>query len=103
MIGDVLTTSILFEALKSNYPDSVLHYAINAHTLPVVLNNPFINKFVLITPQTEKNKIKFYKFLKTIEQERYDIVIDVYFRALKLKYLNTSPIPFFYTHIPLNM
>jgi heptosyltransferase-2 len=109
MIGDVLTTSILFEALKSNYPDSVLHYAINAHTLPVVLNNPFINKFVLITPQTEKNKIKFYKFLKTIEQERYDIVIDAYsktssnlislFSRAKIKISKYKPYTFFlYTH-----
>jgi len=78
MIGDVLTTSILFEALKQKYPISELHYAINSHTYPVVENNPFIDRFVFISPEMEKNKLKFFSFLKTIKKERYDVVIDVY-------------------------
>jgi len=78
MIGDVLTTSVLFEALKQKYPTSELHYIINSHTYAVIENNPFIDKFIFITPEIEKNKLKFYSFLKTIKKEKYDIVIDVY-------------------------
>ena len=78
MIGDVLTTSILFEALKAEYPNSQLHYAINSHTFPVVEHNPFIDQFKFITPEMENSKIEFYNFLKTIKQEQYDAVIDVY-------------------------
>ncbi|MDO6759072.1 glycosyltransferase family 9 protein [Tamlana sp. 2_MG-2023] len=78
MIGDVLTSSILFEALRHKYPEAQLHYLINEHTYPVVENNPFIDKIVFLTPEIEKHKFKFYRFLKSIKKERYDTVIDVY-------------------------
>lgn len=78
MIGDVLTTSILFEALKQKYPDSELHFVINSHTFPVVENNPFIDKFIFVTPEMEANKLKFYQFLKSVRKEKYDAVVDVY-------------------------
>ncbi|WP_040279855.1 glycosyltransferase family 9 protein [Psychroserpens damuponensis] len=78
MIGDVLTTSILFEALKAEHPDAELHYVINSHTFPVVENNPFIDQFLFITPEIEDSKSKFLTFLKAIKKEKYDAVIDVY-------------------------
>lgn len=78
MIGDVLTSSILFEALREKYPDAQLDYVINSHTFPVLENNPFIDNFIFITPQIEKSKIAFYNFLKTVKKEKYDITIDVY-------------------------
>jgi heptosyltransferase-2 len=78
MIGDVLTTSILFEALKAKYPKAELHYVINSHTFPVVENNPFIDKFIFITPEIEDSKLKFYNFLKALKKEEYDAVVDVY-------------------------
>jgi len=78
MIGDVLTSSILFEALKQKHPESDLHYLINSHTYPVVENNPYIDKFIFITPEIEKSKLKFFSFLKTIRKENYNILIDVY-------------------------
>ena len=78
MIGDVLTTSILFEALKEKYPDSELHYLINSHTYMVVKNNPYIDKFVFLTPKIENSKYQLFRFLKTIQNEKYDVVIDVY-------------------------
>lgn len=78
MIGDVLTTSILFEVLKTEHPDAELHYVINSHTFPVVQNNPFIDKFLFVTPEINKSKPKFLDFLKSIKKEKYDAVIDVY-------------------------
>ncbi len=78
MIGDVLTTSILFEALKVKHPNAELHYVINQHTFPVVENNPFIDKFLFVTSEMEESKPKFLAFLKSIKQEKYDTVIDVY-------------------------
>lgn len=78
MIGDVLTSSILFEALRQKYPEAQLNYLINKHTYPVVKNNPFIDKFHFVTPEIEKNKLQFYKFLISIKKEKYDAVIDVY-------------------------
>lgn len=78
MIGDVLTSSILFEAIKLEHPSAELHYLVNSHTVPVVENNPFVDKLVLFTPEIEKSKLKFYRFLKEIQHENYDVVIDVY-------------------------
>ena len=78
MIGDVLTTGILFEALKVEHPNAELHYVINTHTFPVVEHNPFIDKFLFVTPEIEDSRAKFLIFLKGIKEEQYDVVIDVY-------------------------
>jgi len=78
MIGDVLTSIILLEALKKKFPDSTLHYLINTHTYPVVEHHPFVNEFIFFTPEIEKSYRKFYFFLKEIRQQKYDVVIDVY-------------------------
>ncbi|ULC58699.1 glycosyltransferase family 9 protein [Flaviramulus sp. BrNp1-15] len=78
MIGDVLTSSILFEALKEKYPNAELHYLINSHTFPVVENNPFIDEYIFFTPEIEKSKLKLFNFTKSIRKKKYDVVIDVY-------------------------
>ena len=78
MIGDVLTTSILFEAIKHKYPDSELHYLINSHTYPVVEHNPFIDQFIFFTPDLEDNTAKFFRFLRKLDTANYNVVIDVY-------------------------
>lgn len=78
MIGDVLTSSILFEALREKYPKSELHYLINTHTYPVVENNPSVDKFIFYTPEIESSKIALFKLAKSIKKQRYDVIIDVY-------------------------
>ena len=78
MIGDVLTSSMMFEALRQKYPNSQLDYLINSHTFPVVENNPFINEFIFFTPEIQNNKIAFLRFLKNLKQKKYDATIDVY-------------------------
>lgn len=78
MIGDVLMSSILFAPLREKFPKAELHYLINTHTFPVVENHPLIDKYVLFTPEIEKNKHNLFSFLKEIKQEKYDVVIDVY-------------------------
>ena len=78
MIGDVLTSSILFEELRVAFPEAQLDYLINSHTLSVVKNNPNINNFVLFTKTIEASKKALLVFAKQIKQENYDVVIDVY-------------------------
>lgn len=78
MIGDVLTSSILFEAIKHKYPDAETHYVINSHTYPVVEHNPFIDTFQFITPEIEASKKQLFGFSKQLKKENYDVVIDVY-------------------------
>lgn len=78
MIGDVLTSSILFEVLRLKYPNAELHYLINSHTYPVVENNPFIDDFIFFTKNEESSLKALLSFAKTIKAHQYDIVIDVY-------------------------
>ncbi|WP_242204344.1 glycosyltransferase family 9 protein [Aestuariivivens insulae] len=78
MIGDVLTSSILFEAIKSQYPQYELHYLINSHTYPVVQHNPYIDKFIFYTPEIEQSKVALLKFAHTLRKEKYNVLIDVY-------------------------
>ena len=78
MIGDVLATSILFEAIKQNFPNAELHYVLNSHTYPVVEGNPFVDQFHFFTPEHEKSKRKLWKFANMLRSENFDVVIDVY-------------------------
>ncbi|MDX1363147.1 glycosyltransferase family 9 protein [Arenibacter latericius] len=78
MIGDVLTSTLLCEYIKKNIPNSQVHYLINTNTVPVVTNNPYIDQVVLFTPEYRESKLAFYKFLKSISKEHYDVVVDVY-------------------------
>jgi heptosyltransferase-2 len=78
MIGDVLATSILFEAIKQNHPHSELHYVINSHTYPVVEGNPYVDQFHFFTPKHENSKRQLYQFAKQLQNENFDVVIDVY-------------------------
>ncbi len=78
MIGDVLTSTIICEALKKKYPNSTIHYLINSNTKAMVLHNPYIDKIVEFIPLYRENKIDFYKFLVSIREEKYDCVYDVY-------------------------
>ena|SRR5690606_9197331 len=78
MIGDVLTSSILFEALRKKFPDAELHYLIQPHTVAVVENNPFIDRLVLFDPEKYSGFGGLIKFAHEVRGQGYDIVIDVY-------------------------
>jgi len=78
MIGDVLTSSILFEALKSEFPDAELHYLIYKHTRPVIENNPFIDKLIIFDPGLHKSAKGLIHMIHTVKAEKFDVVIDVY-------------------------
>ena len=77
MIGDVLTSSILFDALRKRYPEAHLDYLINSHTLPVVQNNPNIDNFVLFTKEIENSKRKLLKFSKSLIENFVLILFNI--------------------------
>ena len=78
MIGDVLTSSIICENLKKQYPNATVDYLINTHTYDVVMNNPYIDHFIFFKKEFKKDKMQFYNFLKQIKYSNYDLVIDAY-------------------------
>jgi heptosyltransferase-2 len=77
-IGDVLTSTVIFEALKEKFLSIELDYLIYPNCEPVVSNNPFINNVILLDEKTKKSFIKYITFLISIKKKKYDIVIDVY-------------------------
>lgn len=78
MIGDVLTSSLIFETLRKAYPQAELHFMIHKNTAAVIENNPFIDSIIYYKPEEMKNLFRFISFLKEIRNEQYDAVIDVY-------------------------
>ncbi|MCB4809186.1 glycosyltransferase family 9 protein [Tamlana sp. 62-3] len=94
MIGDVLTSSILFEALRHKYPQAQLDYLINEHTFPVVDQNPFIDNFVFFTKKEEQSKQELLKFALSIRKQNYDVIIDVYskFSSNLISFLSSAAI-----------
>jgi heptosyltransferase-2 len=78
MIGDVLITSVIFEELKQKFPAAELHFIVNKNTIPVLENNPFIDKVIILNPNIEKGFSGFVKQMKRIRNEKYDIIIDSY-------------------------
>jgi len=43
MIGDVLTSTVICESLKKEYPDSTVDYLVYSNAKPVIKNNPFFD------------------------------------------------------------
>jgi heptosyltransferase-2 len=78
MIGDVLITSVIFEELKQKFPTAELHFIVNKNTIPVLENNPFIDKVIILDPNIEKGFSGFFMQMNRIRNEKYDIIIDSY-------------------------
>ena len=108
MIGDVLITSVIFEELKQKFPTAELHFIVNKNTIPVLENNSFIDKIIILDPNIEKGFLGFVKQMNRIRHEKYDIIIDSYSKlntALFCKFsgakktisFNKSYSKFFYT------
>lgn len=76
MIGDVLTSTILFEYLKKKHTSCKIHYLVDKNTIPILDNNPFIDR-VLVYPKIS-GLGAFYSFVKKIRKEKYTHIIDVY-------------------------
>ena len=78
MIGDVLTSSIICNNLRSLYPDARIDYLIYPFTRPVVENNFNIDNLILFRDEFRKNKKALLKFLVGIRKTNYTVVIDAY-------------------------
>lgn len=77
-IGDVLTSTVILEAIKTQFPEYQVHYLIYENTKPVVVNNPYIDELVILSEKTRKSAKLFFKFLNYIRKQKYDVVIDAY-------------------------
>lgn len=78
MIGDVLASTVICEALRKEYPDATIDFLVNSNTKPVILENPFYNNIIEFKGEYQDDKKAFFSFLKQIRKSKYDHVIDVY-------------------------
>ncbi len=78
MIGDVLTSSIICEALRKEYPSSTIHYIVNSNTKPVILENPAFDQIIEFKNEYRESKLAFFKFLHQIRKSKYNLVIDAF-------------------------
>uniref|UniRef100_UPI00404AEBD6 glycosyltransferase family 9 protein n=1 Tax=Flavobacterium sp. TaxID=239 RepID=UPI00404AEBD6 len=93
MIGDVLASSIICEAIKTQYPDCEVHYLIQKGAFPVVENNPFVDKIVFFEAEMHKGLGGLFRFGKVLREEHYDAIIDVYgkWQSLIPAFVSKSP------------
>ena len=78
MIGDVLVSTVICEAIKKAFPTAEVHYMIHPNTVAVVDNNPFIDRIVVFDPQLYKGFFGLLRLGKSLKNEHYDVVIDAY-------------------------
>ncbi len=78
MIGDVLITSLLCENIKKVYPNYTVDYLVNANTLPILENNPYIDNIIVFDEEKNKGFLKLLKFCRSIDKNNYDIIVDAY-------------------------
>jgi heptosyltransferase-2 len=90
MIGDVLASTVICEALKNEYPNCEIHYLIQKNTYPVVENNPFIDKVLFFEDEKHKGISGLFRLGTELKVEKYTTVIDVYgkFQSLIPTYLS---------------
>lgn len=78
MIGDVLASSAICQAIKMEWPDATVHYMVYPNTVAVIEQNPFIDKIVTFDPKQIKGFGALKVFGKSLADEKYDAVVDAY-------------------------
>ncbi|MFE3870366.1 glycosyltransferase family 9 protein [Flavobacterium sp. ZS1P70] len=78
MIGDVLVSSILCENLRKAYPKAQIDYMVYESTIAVLQGNTSFDNLILFKEKHQKSKWEYFKLLKSIRSQKYDIVIDAY-------------------------
>lgn len=93
MIGDVLLSSLICENLKLSNPEYTIHYLVNSNTLPVLENNPYIDKIIVFNEAADSKFKNLIQFSKKLNEENYDVVIDAYSKLQSwiMSYLNNAP------------
>lgn len=70
-IGDIVLTSPVIRCLKNQIADAEIHYLTKETHLPILKNNPYIDKIYTI-------KKNIQKVLPELRKEHYDYIIDLH-------------------------
>ena len=81
LIGDVLFTTPVFRAIRNKYPDSHISIVVEPHSYEIISGNPDIDEifvFDLKENKNFKNLRKQIRFIKSLREKKFDMVIDLY-------------------------
>lgn len=88
-IGDVLTSTILSNNLKAEFPNAQIDYMCYANCVDVLKHNPNISNIIVLEENVRKNYWSLFQFIFKIRAAKYMVVIDAYSK------LETNLITFF--------
>ena len=77
-IGDVLTSTIICNNLKTKYPNAIIDYMCYPNSVDVLKENPNIDNIIALSNKVRKSYPSLLKFIFQIRKKKYDAVIDVY-------------------------
>jgi ADP-heptose:LPS heptosyltransferase len=79
-IGDIVLTTPVIRCLKTQTPETAIHFLTKKQFLPVIIHNPYIDK--IITVQKSPDEV-----IDVLKLEQYDHLIDLHknFRSIKLR------------------
>ncbi|OYX25708.1 MAG: glycosyltransferase [Flavobacteriales bacterium 32-35-8] len=77
-IGDVLTTTILANIIKANFPEASVDYMCYSYCTDVLQGNSAIDNIIVLEETVRKKYGLFFKFIHDIRNKKYNIVIDAY-------------------------
>jgi heptosyltransferase-2 len=77
-IGDVLTSTILCNNLKKQFPLATIDYMCYTNSVDVLIGNTNIDNVIPLSHKVRKNYLSLFKFIFEIRAKKYDVVIDVY-------------------------
>ncbi|MCX7544963.1 glycosyltransferase family 9 protein [Marinicella gelatinilytica] len=78
MIGDVLVSTLVCEAIKSQWPEATVHYLVNDNTQAIVSNHPAVDRLLVFKPGDDDTFRGFYNFVRKIRKQSYDRIYDAY-------------------------
>lgn len=77
-IGDALLTSVIANNIKTIFPESKVTFFAYDYTSGVLENNPNIDTLWLVNEKDLKNQAYFFKVLKQVRKNKYDLIFDPY-------------------------
>jgi ADP-heptose:LPS heptosyltransferase len=72
-IGDAIISTTLCETLKKNFPDAQVDFVVYPFVEPVIRNNAYIDRLIVLP----KSFFKALVFLYKIRKQKYDYCIDI--------------------------
>lgn len=77
-IGDVLLSSVIANNIKIVFPESEVHFFAYDYASAVLVNNPNIDKIIIVNDKELKKPINLLKQVVAIRKANYDIIFDAY-------------------------